>query len=120
MRASLLAIIAIAVIAGLAAIAGNKFVIVDACQSGEAAASPVRVLVPGGQGPIVMAACDRNQKSYEDPKLKHGLFTYAILEALGERFKQADIIVERSFKTEAVHQGYIEPHACLVSVSALA
>jgi CO/xanthine dehydrogenase Mo-binding subunit len=32
-------------------------------------------------------------------------------------FKEADIIVERSFKTEAVHQGYIEPHACLVSVA---
>ena len=32
-------------------------------------------------------------------------------------FKQADVIVERSFKTEAVHQGYIEPHACLVSVT---
>src|ERR1700704_99243 len=31
-------------------------------------------------------------------------------------FNQADVIVERSFKTEAVHQGYIEPHACLVSV----
>src|SRR6516165_10698537 len=30
-------------------------------------------------------------------------------------FKEADVIVERSFKTEAVHQGYIEPHACLVS-----
>ena len=27
------------------------------------------------------------------------------------------MIVERSFKTEAVHQGYIEPHACLVSVA---
>ena len=27
------------------------------------------------------------------------------------------MIVERSFKTEAVHQGYIEPHACLVSVT---
>src|SRR5258707_7636642 len=26
-------------------------------------------------------------------------------------FKDADVIVERSFKTEAVHQGYIEPHA---------
>ena len=26
------------------------------------------------------------------------------------------MIVERSFETEAVHQGYIEPHACLVSV----
>src|SRR5438045_2234128 len=30
-------------------------------------------------------------------------------------FKEADVIVERSFKTEAVHQGYIEPHAALVS-----
>ncbi|MBX2878931.1 MAG: xanthine dehydrogenase family protein molybdopterin-binding subunit [Granulosicoccus sp.] len=28
-------------------------------------------------------------------------------------FGQADVIVERSFKTEPVHQGYIEPHACL-------
>jgi CO/xanthine dehydrogenase Mo-binding subunit len=32
-------------------------------------------------------------------------------------FAQAAVVVERSFKTEAVHQGYIEPHACLVSVS---
>jgi CO/xanthine dehydrogenase Mo-binding subunit len=29
---------------------------------------------------------------------------------------QADIVIERSFKTEAAHQGYIEPHACLASV----
>ena len=26
-------------------------------------------------------------------------------------FKEADVIVERSFKTKVVHQGYIEPHA---------
>jgi len=32
-------------------------------------------------------------------------------------FKQADIIVEHEFKTEATHQGYIEPHACVASVS---
>jgi CO/xanthine dehydrogenase Mo-binding subunit len=31
-------------------------------------------------------------------------------------FKKADIIIERSFKTEATHQGYIEPHACLANV----
>ena len=30
-------------------------------------------------------------------------------------FAQADIIVERSFKTEQTHQGYIEPHACVAS-----
>ena len=32
-------------------------------------------------------------------------------------FAGADVIIERSFSTEPVHQGYIEPHACLVSVS---
>ena len=32
-------------------------------------------------------------------------------------FRQADFIVERSFKTEQTHQGYIEPHACVASVS---
>lgn len=31
-------------------------------------------------------------------------------------FAQADVIVERSFTTRPVHQGYIEPHSCLVSV----
>ncbi len=30
-------------------------------------------------------------------------------------FAQADLIVERSFTTRPVHQGYIEPHACTVS-----
>ncbi len=33
-------------------------------------------------------------------------------------FAQADVTVERSFNTRPVHQGYIEPHACLVSVAA--
>ncbi|GGC39884.1 oxidoreductase [Siccirubricoccus deserti] len=32
-------------------------------------------------------------------------------------FAEADVIVERSFTTRPVHQGYIEPHSCLVSVS---
>jgi len=35
-----------------------------------------------------------------------------------EGFARADIVVERSFTTRPVHQGYIEPHACLVSVAA--
>ena len=33
-------------------------------------------------------------------------------------FAQADLIVERSFTTRPVHQGYIEPHACTVSYAA--
>lgn len=32
-------------------------------------------------------------------------------------FAQADFVVERSFKTEQTHQGYIEPHACVGSVN---
>jgi CO/xanthine dehydrogenase Mo-binding subunit len=32
-------------------------------------------------------------------------------------FKQADVAIERSFTTKPVHQGYIEPHACIASVS---
>ena len=31
-------------------------------------------------------------------------------------FENADVIIEKSYKTEQVHQGYIEPHACLASV----
>lgn len=33
-------------------------------------------------------------------------------------FAQADEIIERSFKTAATHQGYIEPHACVANVGA--
>jgi len=32
-------------------------------------------------------------------------------------FAEADVIVERTFRTEQTHQGYIEPHACVASVS---
>ncbi|MCZ6859317.1 MAG: xanthine dehydrogenase family protein molybdopterin-binding subunit [Alphaproteobacteria bacterium] len=32
-------------------------------------------------------------------------------------FKEADIIVEREFNTKPVHQGYIEPQACVVSTT---
>jgi CO/xanthine dehydrogenase Mo-binding subunit len=32
-------------------------------------------------------------------------------------FEQADVIIERNFRTEQTHQGYIEPHACVASIS---
>ena len=32
-------------------------------------------------------------------------------------FAEADVIVEREFNTKPVHQGYIEPHACVASMS---
>ncbi len=32
-------------------------------------------------------------------------------------FKDADVIISKSYKTEQTHQGYIEPHSCLANVS---
>jgi len=31
-------------------------------------------------------------------------------------FAEADHVIEQTFRTEATHQGYIEPHACLASI----
>jgi CO/xanthine dehydrogenase Mo-binding subunit len=45
-------------------------------------------------------------------KLEHRLGDVA------DGFAKADVVIERSFTTRPVHQGYIEPHACLVSVLA--
>src|SRR5437879_27148 len=36
---------------------------------------------------------------------------------IAQGFKQADIVIERRFTARPVHQGYIEPHACLISVA---
>jgi CO/xanthine dehydrogenase Mo-binding subunit len=36
---------------------------------------------------------------------------------IAKGFKSADIVVEREFDTKPVHQGYIEPHACLATVT---
>ncbi|MGI9334446.1 MAG: xanthine dehydrogenase family protein molybdopterin-binding subunit [Gammaproteobacteria bacterium] len=36
---------------------------------------------------------------------------------LDKGFAEADLIIEREFDTEPVHQAYIEPHACAASVS---
>lgn len=37
---------------------------------------------------------------------------------LEQGFAQADVIVEHRYTTRAVHQGYIEPHACVCAMSA--
>lgn len=75
----------------LARCRGRKVILMDACHSGEAAsASIVRQLIPNGYGPVVLAACDQNEQSFEDPKRGNGLFTSAILEAMGPRLGDAD------------------------------
>lgn len=75
----------------LAAVNCRKVVLLDACHSGQAAdANVLRRLIPAGQGPFVIAACDQSELSYEHPKFGHGLFTYSVLEALGSNFRSAD------------------------------
>src|SRR5215831_14964491 len=37
---------------------------------------------------------------------------------IDQGFAEADVIVEREFRTPMVHQGYIEPHACVARVGA--
>ena len=37
---------------------------------------------------------------------------------LSKGFTEADVVIERTFRTEASHQGYIEPHACLANLRA--
>jgi CO/xanthine dehydrogenase Mo-binding subunit len=32
-------------------------------------------------------------------------------------FKEAEVVIERRYTTQPVHQGYIEPHACVVSIA---
>jgi CO/xanthine dehydrogenase Mo-binding subunit len=52
--------------------------------------------VPGASGPSNVA---------QRMELKRG--------DLAKGFAEADVVVEREFRTATVHQGYIEPHACV-------
>ena len=69
----------------------RKMVLIDACRSGQSAdAYAMRQFAPDGFGPVVITGCDQAELSFEDEKLGHGLFTAAVLEALGTRLTQAD------------------------------
>jgi CO/xanthine dehydrogenase Mo-binding subunit len=37
---------------------------------------------------------------------------------LARGFAEAEVVIEREYTTQPVHQGYIEPHACVASVAA--
>jgi uncharacterized caspase-like protein len=66
-------------------------VLIDACRSGQSAdAYAMRQFAPDGQGPVVITGCDQAELSFEDDKLGHGLFTAAVLEALGPQLDKAD------------------------------
>ena len=52
-------------------------------------------------------------RSDDDPGKSSNIANHFFFEAgdIDKGFAEADIIVEREFRTESVHQGYIEPHA---------
>ena len=52
-------------------------------------------------------------RSDDDPGKSSNIANHFFFEAgdIEKGFAEADIIVEREFRTESVHQGYIEPHA---------
>ena len=91
----------------LAAINCRKIVFLDACHSGEAAFNPVRALTPGGQGPIILAACDRSELAYEDPKYQNGLFTYAALKAMSDGFQDADLNKDGLLDAEELYESIV-------------
>jgi WD40 repeat protein/uncharacterized caspase-like protein len=75
----------------LAKVNCRKVVLLDACHSGQASqANLLRRAAPNGQGPFIIASCDQSELAYEHPKLNHGLFTYALLDALGDGYRRAD------------------------------
>ncbi|MFO0800056.1 MAG: caspase family protein [Gemmataceae bacterium] len=77
--------------AALAKVNCRQVVLLDACHSGEAAAANlVRRCVPDGHGPFVVCSCDQGQLSYEHPRVGGGVFTAALLDALGPGFRRAD------------------------------
>jgi WD40 repeat protein len=73
----------------LAKLRCRKLVLLDVCHSG-LVVNPIRGLTPGGKGPTILASCDKTEAAIEDDKFKHGLFTYALVEALSSKFDVAD------------------------------
>ena len=78
-------------IAALAECPARKLLLLDACHSGQTATdSVIRHLVPDGQGPAIIAACDQQESSLEHDAFGHGLFTAAVIEALTTKLADAD------------------------------
>jgi uncharacterized caspase-like protein len=78
-------------VTALADCPARKLLLLDACHSGQTASdSIIRHLVPEGQGPAIIAACDQQESSLEHDDFGHGLFTAAVIEALTKNFNLAD------------------------------
>ena len=60
-------------------------------------------------------------RGIEPPPTKPSNISKRLEFAMGDveaGFKEADVVIEKEFKTAAVHQAYIEPHACVAKYEA--
>ncbi|MCH8828893.1 MAG: caspase family protein, partial [Planctomycetes bacterium] len=63
--------------------AKSKVVLIDACHSGATKGTTVSLKnFVGGENVYGLFSCTANQESYEDEKLRHGVFTYYLIKAL--------------------------------------
>jgi hypothetical protein len=78
----------------LAHVPCRKLLVLDTCQSGDVASTPLRDLTRGGMPFVVFCSCERAQEALEpvpgEGRYKQGFFTQCLLEALGSQFKVAD------------------------------
>jgi len=71
----------------------RKALMLDCCHSGSVIgqhANVIRALIPEHIGPVIMAACDKDEFSWDVFFKGHGAFTAALLELQGDKFTQAD------------------------------
>jgi WD40 repeat protein len=61
--------------------AGRRLLFVDACRSGNAYSARV-INDSKAAGFVVFSSADRNQRAYENEELRHGFFTYWLIEGL--------------------------------------
>src|ERR1700749_3775865 len=73
----------------------------------------------GGDAPLLFE--DMITRGIEPAPTKPSNISKRLEFAIGDveaGFRQADVVIEKEFKTAAVHQAYIEPHACVAKYEA--
>src|SRR5207244_1785173 len=87
---------------GLIKLPCHKLILLDACHAGAgqhaltAADDPIRLLTRDGVGPVILAACERNESALESPTYDFarafGLFTISLRRMLQEKktFEEVD------------------------------
>jgi WD40 repeat protein len=76
----------------------RKLVLISACHSGDATVHAVRDLTQDGVGPMVWSACSPQESAWITQE-NGSLFTQAILEALDDRFTEADTLKDGKLDT---------------------